>query len=178
MNISSPTSTQQHALKCELAGEVLRASGTLRLGVTGWSMLPTIWPEDTLVIERIVADQVSAGDIVLFGRDGRFFVHRVVAKTGAAEDAAIVTRGDAMPQPDQPVTRHELLGRVSYIVRNGKLIEPGRSLPAPQRAIAALVQRSDFATRVVVGVHGMIQPPVRRNSNRKAVRRQSAPCQN
>ena len=43
---------QGHALKCELAAESLRLSGRLRLRVTGWSMLPTICPGDTLIIER------------------------------------------------------------------------------------------------------------------------------
>ena len=76
-----------YALKCELAGEVLRSSGTLRLRAMGWSMLPTVWPGDTLVIERIHSDAVSEGDIVLFGRDRRVFAHRVVAKSGIAGDA-------------------------------------------------------------------------------------------
>jgi signal peptidase I len=172
VNLSVHKSSQEHALKCELAGEVLRSSGTLRLCVTGWSMLPTIWPEDTVVIERIDSSEISEGDIVLFARDRRFFVHRVVEKTGVAKDSTILTRGDAMPQPDPPVSGRELMGRVSYIVRNGKLIVPDRSLPVPQRAIAALVRRSDIAARVVVGVHGVFQAPERQNPNDRAV-----PCQ-
>jgi len=39
---------ETHALKCELAGEVLRSSGRLRLKVSGSSMLPVIRPGDTL----------------------------------------------------------------------------------------------------------------------------------
>jgi signal peptidase len=145
-----------NALKCELAGEVLRSSGTLRLRVTGWSMLPAVMPGDTLVIERVSGDAVSEGDIVLFGRDRRFFVHRVITK-GQPQNAELVTRGDAMRTPDPPVPESDLLGRVSFILRNGKCLKPSQSWRFSERAVAALVQRSTFAARVVVGVHGLRQ---------------------
>jgi signal peptidase I len=154
MRLSPPAWDETHALKCELAGEVLRSSGTLRLRVTGWSMLPTVWPGDTLIIERVSSDAVSAGDIVLFGRDRRLFAHRVVTR-GQAQNAQFLTRGDAMPASDPPVSESDLLGRVSFILRNGKCIEPSRSLRFSERAVAGLVQHSTFAARVVVGVHGL-----------------------
>jgi signal peptidase I len=150
------TARDLNALKCELAGEVLRSSGSLRLRVTGWSMLPTVMPGDTLLIDRIDSAAVSEGDIVLYGRDRRFFVHRVVAKS-QPQKAEFVTRGDAMPSNDPPVPQSDLLGRVSFILRNGKCIEPRRTLRLPERAVASIVQRSTFAARVVVGVHGLRQ---------------------
>src|SRR5579872_6250678 len=101
-----------HALKCELAAEVLRSCGTLRLRVTGWSMLPAVWPGDTLMIESARTGGVTEGDIVLFGRERRLFVHRVVKNLG---DSKFLTRGDAMSAPDPVIDRHELLGRVSSI---------------------------------------------------------------
>jgi hypothetical protein len=68
-----------------------------------------------------------------------------------------MTRGDAMPTPDPPVQGSDLLGRVSFIVRNGKCIEPRPSLRFSERVVAALVRRSTFAARVVVGIHGLRQ---------------------
>jgi hypothetical protein len=108
------------------------------------------------VIERVSGDAVSEGDIVLFGRDRRFFVHRIVTK-GKPQNTVLVTRGDAMPTADPPVPESDLLGRVSFIVRNGKCLKPSQSRRFPERAVAALVQRSTFAARVVVGVHGLRQ---------------------
>ena len=157
MRLSPPAFDDAHALKCEMAGEVLRSSGTLRLQVMGWSMLPSVWPGDTLVIERADSNAVSEGDIVLFGRNRRLFAHRVVAKAGQSGDSRVVTRGDAMPAPDSPVSADELLGKVSIILRNGKRIEPSRSLRLSERAVATLVRRSEIAAGVVVGVHGMRQ---------------------
>jgi signal peptidase I len=157
MRIAQQPFDDAHALKCELAGEVLRSSGTLRLKVTGWSMLPSVWPGDTLVIEKADSGAVSAGDIVLFGRDRRLFVHRVITTGNYGAESQVVTRGDAMPAADSPVSRAELMGKISLILRNGRRIEPSKSLGFSERAVAALIQRSEFAARVVVGVHGMQQ---------------------
>jgi len=140
-----------HALKCELAVEVLRSCGTLRLQVTGWSMLPTVWPGDTLMIESARTSGVNQGDIVLFGRERRLFVHRVVKKLG---NSKLVTCGDAMSAPDPVIDQHELLGRVSSIQRNGRCIAPRRRQSFSERAIAGLVSNSQIAARVLVGLRG------------------------
>jgi len=156
MRFSSPRFDGTHSLKCELATEVLRSSGSLRLQVTGWSMLPSVWPGDTLVIERATCNAVSEGDIVLFGRDQRLFVHRVVTRP-SAQAKEILTRGDAMTAADPPVSGDELLGKVSFILRNGRRVKPSRSLRFSGRAIAALARNSQIAARVAVGVHNMRQ---------------------
>ena len=145
-----------NALKCELASEVLRSSGSLRLRVTGWSMLPSVMPGDTLIIER-VNDRASPGDIVLFGRNRRLFVHRVISVAGSGGDMRLITQGDGMRRPDPPGEASELLGKVSLIVRNGRGIEPRRRPGIAGRAVAALVRVSDSAARIVVGVHKMRQ---------------------
>jgi signal peptidase I len=131
------SSAELHALKCELAGEVLRASGRLRLRVTGWSMLPAIFPGDTLLIERANSESVGKGDIILFQRDRRMFVHRVSGKFGCDRDLQIVTQGDGMPNPDPPVSSSQLLGKVSFVVRDGRCLRArneSQSFPcAPSR---------------------------------------------
>jgi signal peptidase I len=145
---------QERSVKCELAAEVLRSTGKLRLQVTGWSMYPSVRPSDVLMIERAGREAVSEGDIVLFRRKSRFFVHRVVSK-----GAQIVTRGDAMTKPDDPVTEKELLGKVTFILRNGRCIEPRKTQGAAGQAVGALVGRSAIAARVVARVHALQQGP-------------------
>jgi hypothetical protein len=121
-------------------------------------MLPAIMPGDTLTIESISSDAVSEGDIVLFGRGQRLFAHRVISPIRPS-CAGIVTRGDAMPTADSPMSDDDLLGRVSLIVRNGKCIAPSRKPGFIDRALAAVLRRSIFAARVVVAVHGMRKAP-------------------
>jgi len=151
MNSTAPDD-EVHSAKCELAAEVLRASGRLRLQVTGWSMLPSVRPGDTLIVDRIAPDEVVKGDIVLFGRDRRLFAHRVIERSGSAQ---FITHGDSMGAPDAPVATEELLGKVSFVVRDGKCIEPRKTPLFTERAVAALVRRSDTAARIVMGVHGL-----------------------
>lgn len=151
-----------HALRCELAAEVLRASGSLRLRVTGWSMLPTVWPGDTLVIEQACGDQVFEGDIVLFSSGRRFVAHRVVAigndsGVSTVQTSTVQTQGDAVRRPDAPLAAGDVLGKVSFILREGRIIEARRRLCFSDRAVAAGFRCSSFAACVVVRVHGMLQ---------------------
>ena len=143
---------ERHAVKCELAAEVLRSSGALRLRVTGWSMLPSIWPGDTLILEHADRAGISEGDIVLFSRHRRLFAHRVL-KISAQDSGFLHTRGDSMSRPDMPVSDRDLLGRVVMIERNGKCIVPRKALNVPGRVVASLVQSSEFPARVIVRMH-------------------------
>ncbi len=135
MNLAAPSLGNANALKCELAGEVLRSSGTLRLRVTGWSMLPTVMPGDTLVIEHVSSDAVSEGDIVLFVRDRRFFVHRVVTKGVARCRNCDLRRCDARPgstrAPKRPAGQG-LFHRAERAMHRAEL-EVGDFLNAPSR---------------------------------------------
>jgi hypothetical protein len=120
-------------------------------------MLPTVWPGDTLVVEEVPGSDVATGDIVLFSCNSRFVAHRVISTGGRTEGSKILTRGDSVSRADAPVSSSELLGKVSFILRNGRCIEPSRSLHFSERAIAALARNSEIAARVVVGVHSMRQ---------------------
>lgn len=120
-------------------------------------MLPTIFPGDTLLIERASGDCVGRGDIVLFGRDRRLFVHRVLGKSASGGDLEIVTQGDGLREPDPPISSSHLLGKVAFLVRDGRRLEPAKSLGVSSRAVVALVRRSSSAARAIVGIRTMCQ---------------------
>ncbi|MGA9508944.1 MAG: S24/S26 family peptidase [Candidatus Sulfotelmatobacter sp.] len=161
----------ENAVKCELAAQILRSFGTLRFVATGWSMLPSIWPGETLVVERIAEnkydkdkdkddkdnDHARVGEIVLVGREGRLCAHRVVAVVGTSENPQWITQGDALPAPDSPVEAKELLGRVAYVLRGGKLIELSADLSAAENLIARIVRRSVPAARAFVYLNRLLQ---------------------
>ncbi|MGC2647688.1 MAG: S24/S26 family peptidase [Candidatus Sulfotelmatobacter sp.] len=152
------------AVKCELAAEVLRSFGSLRFVATGWSMLPSLWPGETLVVEGVVEgkdqDRVCVGDIVLVRREGGLCAHRVVAVVGTSENPRWITRGDALPAPDNgAVEPNELLGRVAYVIRGGKLIELSANLTAAENLIARIVRRSVPAARAFVYLNRLLQTP-------------------
>ena len=60
-----------------------------------------------------------------------------------------------MALPDAPIGPSEFLGKVSFILRNGKCFEAKKSLRPSERALATLLRRSETAARVVVGMHGL-----------------------
>ncbi|MFZ0199913.1 MAG: S24/S26 family peptidase [Candidatus Sulfotelmatobacter sp.] len=138
------------ALKCELAGDVLRSFGTLRFSATGWSMLPSILPGDTLVVESVRPVQVRLGEVVLVGREGKLRAHRVVGMAGDSENPRWFTQGDALSAPDPVVSRDELLGRVLYLIRAGKLVAVPPELSVVDSLVAKIVRRSSFAARAFV----------------------------
>ncbi len=159
------------ALKCELAGEVLRSFGELRFTATGWSMLPAIFPGDTLVVERVRPDNVVVGDVVLVGREGRLCAHRLVSTVADAESPKWITRGDGMPGPDRLVLAKELLGRVVYLIRAGKLIALPTRLGIVEKLVSKLVQRSEPAARALVYLQQRVHTPETARSS------QDQPCQ-
>jgi signal peptidase I len=164
------------ALKCDLASEVLRSFGNLRFAATGWSMLPAVWPGDTLVVERVSPDQVRVGNVVLVGREGRLCAHRVVSKAESFGSALWITQGDAMCAPDPPVIENELLGRVSYLIRAGKLIDVPTELSAVERLAAKIVRRSVPAARALVYLRCMVHIPEKLASGKSASEKSDLLC--
>ena len=155
MSSLRPDQHPAHAITCDLAREALETFGVLRIRVNGWSMLPSIWPGDMLVISPLSDVEISSGDIVLLKREGRFFVHRVISSQG--QGATVQTRGDAMLQADPPVGSRDLLGKVQYIIRNRKTVAPKRKLRLTGRIVAALARRWNAAARFIVGMKGVQQ---------------------
>lgn len=136
--------------KNELAAALVRTVGKLRLAVVGSSMLPAIRPRDLLIIRRCTIQAARVGDVVLFARGERLFAHRVIA----AGAKALVTRGDALPAPDDPVEGSELLGRVERVVRRGRAFRP-RVPRLGGRIAAGLFRRSARAGRVLTRIDGL-----------------------
>jgi signal peptidase len=105
-----------HRRKCQLFIQALRSYGCASLRVTGTSMWPALWPGDTVEIRTAPLNEIKIGDLAVFTRDDRIFIHRVIRNTTGGA-AILVTRGDALPVEDPPVRESELLGVASVIER-------------------------------------------------------------
>ncbi len=151
--MSSAIPAGDQPCKCSLASETLRRFGRLRLQVAGASMLPSLWPGDLLLIRSAQFAEVSRGNLVLFFRDNRFFVHRVVDVSGGR----LLTQGDGLATPDPPVGRDELLGRVVFISRDG-VMRPPPPLGVAGRLLAFGVCRSTTFCNILL----RLQPICRR----------------
>ena len=137
-------------LACDLAGEVVRTFGEVRLRVFGTSMVPSILPGDLISVERTDLFEISPGEIVLYLRDGRLFVHRVVAHAGSQDAPRLITRGDRLSCNDPLVSSSELLGRVTSIQthdgRRHRQARPATSVSVWERIFIHVLRTSDRAT--------------------------------
>ena len=118
-----------------------------RIRVWGSSMFPSVRPGDVVTIEDGNTPLVP-GDIVLYIREDRLWLHRVVR----FECGRPVTRGDALPEADGPLAPGEVLGRVTRIERGPSGFSPRRKPPWAERVVAALCRRSDRFHRLCVFV--------------------------
>jgi len=138
-------------LACGLTEEVIRNFGEVRLRVYGTSMVPSILPGDLVLIQQATLNEISQGEIVLFLRTGRLFVHRVVSQSAKStvegiEEAFLITRGDRLLEDDAPVCPSELLGRVVCVERDNRKIE--LKPVGSNRLLLRLLQSSDRVTSV------------------------------
>jgi signal peptidase I len=127
--------SERDEIRLQLAADVIRSSGELRLSVRGSSMVPTILPGDVLIIERADVREMGDGEIVLCARGNRFVIHRLLGRAEPGGGPRWITRGDALKENDPPVGRDDVLGRVMRIERKGKSWNP----PKPSSS-ARLVQ--------------------------------------
>lgn len=113
--------------------------------VTG-SMRPTIQPGDLLISRILPVSQVKVGEVVLLlnPTTDKLQAHRVITKTTSGDSTTFVTKGDANPVPDTPVTlgpaaltRHvtTVVSKVGYVLSFlsstlGKMISAGLFLIA------------------------------------------------
>ena len=139
--------------KLELATEVLRSGGAIRLQALGTSMLPSVWPGDVLSIEHAPGKDIVPGDIVLVVRDGRFFVHRLIGK----RDCEWITRGDSLTQNDPPLAEAQVLGKVSLIHRKTGDIVPSSQVSPFGRALAWMLCRWNLLRNLSLRIHSFQQ---------------------
>jgi len=156
MLVSSVIHLGAQSSKYDLAAEVLRRFGQLRLCVTGASMLPAVWPGDVVTIHSSRFSEVSRGDLVLFFRNRRFFVHRVLEVSGKS----LLTRGDSILGPDPPVRPDELLGRVVSITGAGTTRAPSQ-LGAAGYLVALAARRSTLVCNMLLRLHALYRQILR-----------------
>jgi len=145
----------QNRARLELSAELLVRGERLSLRVNGSSMLPSLFPGDLLTFRRCAPEEIVVGDIVLFQREGRCFVHRVAERMADGGGSRLRTRGDALAACDPPLAETEVLGRLARVERKGRRLPPPRLGPV-RSLLAGLVRRSQWAARALVAAHSRL----------------------
>ena len=152
--------------KQQLIVEMLAAHGRCHLQVLGSSMLPTLWPGETVLIEKRTLGP-SVGDIVLCEREGRFFLHRLVG----VKAGFWITRGDAAGQEDPPVSADGMLGVLAGVRRGTEWVVVPKEMSAASQLVAAVLGSSRLLASVVLR---WVSPPRADSSGLEALRNDKA----
>ncbi|MGA3213783.1 MAG: S24/S26 family peptidase [Terriglobales bacterium] len=145
MSYAAPASTRVE-LKHDLAVELLRRCGEARLPVNGSSMLPSLWPGDILEVRHEDVAKIALGQVVVFQRDARLVVHRVIRRVRRDGSTLLITRGDRRWTPDAPVSSKELLGCVEVVERGDRRFQPSLTLWA---RVGSIICRSEMGARAL-----------------------------
>jgi signal peptidase I len=95
--------------------------------VEGRSMHPTMINGEIVHVGRFDIKTTKPGDILLFKYGEVLAVHRLITlstNTGG-EDSLLITAGDGLLIYDAPIKAGDVLGKVEFIERNGRLISVG-----------------------------------------------------
>jgi signal peptidase I len=81
------------------------------LTVISYSMYPSLNRGDLILVRGTTLEEIEVGTVVVFRHEKGLAVHRVVEIKGNK----IVTKGDANPEEDDPITYDDIVGRVPAI---------------------------------------------------------------
>lgn len=88
---------------------------------SGFSMLPFLKGREKLIIKKSSKEDLRLGDLILYKIDNQLICHRLVTRIKGPDTYLFYARGDASLSPPQLVTEDMLLGKVSGIIKNGKI---------------------------------------------------------
>ena len=125
----------------EMLEETLNCGHSIRFRAPGDSMYPTICDGDVITVMPIEPATITIGDIILYRHKSGVAAHRVIrmAKRGVPDfqpsahtprpsvlssQPYFMLRGDAAVVFDDPVSVDQILGKVTLVEREGRLIDP------------------------------------------------------
>ena len=99
--------------------EILDKEGQLVYTNKGYSMFPLIRQNrDILIISRKPSKRLKKDDVVLFKRNGKYILHRIIK----VKSDCYNTAGDHNWWIEKDIKDEEIIGVLSAIVRDGKKI--------------------------------------------------------
>jgi hypothetical protein len=138
-----------NAERLALAADALRHGVRLRLQVRGDSMLPSLWPGDTVEIADCQLGNVRPGEVVLAFRAHCLILHRFLEH----RQDGFLLRGDSMVAPDAIFPSTALWGRLVHIRSADRTIPLPSPLRPWSRALGVLLRYCGVARRVALKIH-------------------------
>lgn len=93
--------------------DILNGGSTLRVKITGKSMVPFLYGGEIALIKKVPCSHMHRGDLILFKSfRNALTLHRIIHKKGSNGETIFLTKGDAMRAFDEGVQYQNVLGKV------------------------------------------------------------------
>ena len=138
----------------ELMRGVLDKGKPFRFQAKGWSMSPFIQDGDLISVSPLSDKSPGLGDVVAFVNPGtsKLVVHRIVSN----QHAGYLMRGDNQTgDGDGLIPSENILGRVTFVERAGKIIRLGLG---PERFLIALLSRMSLLQPSLTRLAPLMRP--------------------
>jgi hypothetical protein len=146
-----------HQVGRAMVAEALREGRDVRLRLRGASMIPSLWPDDEIIVRSPGSAKPRRGEIVLFNRNGRLCAHRLLRRREISGVSKVIARGDAVAKCDPPLDEAEILGSVVGVIRSGRRVTWSVSRPSGMRRLIALGMRhSSLLRATALKIHRII----------------------
>jgi signal peptidase I len=141
----------------KLLQAVLHKGAPFRFRAKGFSMSPFIKDDDIITVSPLMDGSIRFGDVVAFIRPEmiKLVIHRVIGKEGEY----FHIKGDNIPDTDELIPVTNIMGRVTRVERNGKVISFGLG---PERYMIAFLTKRGSLFPLLYPIWRMVRPIVRR----------------
>lgn len=96
----------------DVAKNILKNNINMKIPVTGDSMSPVLRTGDSIYVEPVKSEDLSAGDILVYRTEGSMVAHRLIRILRSNGKFMFLTKGDTFSSSDGLLKESELIGRV------------------------------------------------------------------
>ena len=107
---------------CDFIKEEIARGKEVTLQIATGSMRPLIRPKDSVIVKGGKVSGLQSGDIILFERNTRLYVHRLLIKQYHNGEVILLSKGDNTLVMDKSISAEQFLGKVVKVKRNQKVI--------------------------------------------------------
>lgn len=110
------------------------------LPIQGGSMSPWLPPGSRVLVEAVRAQDVRAGDLIVYREDDTLVCHRTLARSGR-NPMIFEMKGDAWGVPATTVAADRIVGRVAAFERRGRRRVLGGGVRHAETLVALVIAR-------------------------------------
>lgn len=137
----------------DFAESILENDQYVSIKMKGYSMYPTLRPDDIGVIEHCAPENLKTGDIIVFKSNRHLVAHRLIAIKKENNNFQFTAKGDKNSFTDPVFSQETLVGRIKELERKGKKISTdSRSMKWKRQLSLRYPTITEAYSNIVLGI--------------------------